>query len=757
MPTDFSTHQKNTHYFPSPPMKQHFLSMSRFPPKHRGKAFILCAILLAIITQLPETPSTPTKWVPRFSNYQSPSLDNEFSIEASKMRFNNRISRVPRTPGHQYTISVVTAATTKHRFLSLVRLCDSLVNADYAGYTNIRLIFNIDVGTSADVVEYATSFSWPHGSKSIHRRVKKGGLVTAVAECWYPSSPEDHGIILEDDIEVSPYFFRWLLNALKAHYADPDPRVVGISLYTPRTVEHIVGRARFRIDPSKIYRETMYGQPLPCSWGALWLPSAWTEFLAYMSTRLEAEEAVSVKGTTVSVPGSLTMYWARSWKKYMMEIMYTKDYYMIYPNFPYQTSFSTNHVELGEHITSEKEREKRLADFTVPLFQESSFEMLKREFGLDDPLSFLPTLRNIRMLDIHSRPMIDVNCFVDEECTQQYPPQVPSPSTATKLWSTRRDHVCQDIPFNDNYLMKDSNTLTLVIDSGPRCDMPILVKQLEYYSKSSTIAAIVVIWNDRLRATPPSVDLGNTFVTFLPQFQSSRNNRYNPSSKIITDGVIIMELGIRVHLDDITEAHKLWEGHKNNIVGFSPIISQHNDQEYIGIKSNVMVLHSSFLKMYSCDEGTAYAQYQVDRLDGYEDLAMSMLVSAVVKDASPLVLDPMHRLIRFADRHEPKSTRLEASTNIFTEFFFHSSITPTQKLKATTLLQTGDVIKTKTKLQPFHLKGGSKARRDELSCVYDGFYNKWSATNNYNGGKDEEEESLETICKSGWDNLEQIN
>jgi len=654
----------------------------------------LTMVIFILIIQLPDTLRSQKSGITKFTTIQSREIDHEFSLDASKMRYKNRLTALPSKSEHSFSISIITAASTKQRFSSLVRLCDSLVKAYYSGRTNIRLLFNIDVGTSAEVIEYVNRFVWPHGPKTVHVRVEKGGLVSAVAESWYPSSPEDHGIILEDDIEVSPYFFVYLLKVLDAHYADPDPRLIGISLYTPRAVEHIAGRSRFHIDPASTFTGNLYGQTLPCSWGALWLPSGWTNFLAYMSTRLEAEEEVTIEDTTVSVPGSLTMYWARSWKKYMTEIMYTHDLFMVYPNLPNQVSFSTNHVELGEHIVSEKDRGKRLADFTVPLLQEDSLNGLKEKLG-KDPLAFPSNLRDINMLDIYSRPIVDLECLIDDECTAKYPPQMPSPSSVlNRLWSSRRNHVCQNIPFNDNYLMKEDTKLTLVIDSGVNCDLEILAGQLKYYSNSAKIIAILVVWNDTSRPPPPSVRIGNLFVSFLPQFESSIHNRFNPSSKIITDGVMVVDLGVKVHLDDIHEAYNLWSDFPNNIVGFTSIRIKKSADSYIGVRSNVMILHSRFLKMYSCDEGMAYIHYQVEKLGGCEDLALSMFVSIDTKYLSPLLFTPRHRLVRFTSLHQHPQPNTEC-IEVLSQYFYRSSNPPAKKLQRGTNQEMDELLCTK--------------------------------------------------------------
>lgn len=57
-----------------------------------------------------------------------------------------------------------------------------------------------------------------------------------------------------------------------------------------------------------------------------------------------------------------------SWKKFLIDMMYLRGYVTLYPNFPNQTSFSTNHMEPGAHInaTDNVVKHKR-EDFVVPL------------------------------------------------------------------------------------------------------------------------------------------------------------------------------------------------------------------------------------------------------------------------------------------------------------------------------------------------------------------------------------------------------
>ena len=57
-------------------------------------------------------------------------------------------------------------------------------------------------------------FYWPHGNTFIHHRVVHAGLLTAIVESWYPRSNNSYGILLEDDVEVSPLYYAWTKMAL---------------------------------------------------------------------------------------------------------------------------------------------------------------------------------------------------------------------------------------------------------------------------------------------------------------------------------------------------------------------------------------------------------------------------------------------------------------------------------------------------------------------------------------------------------------
>lgn len=68
----------------------------------------------------------------------------------------------------------------------------------------------MEQSSDARTMQMIDEFEWNHGSLFVHRRVIHGGLLPAVVESWYPSSNDSYGLLLEDDVELSPLFYAWL-------------------------------------------------------------------------------------------------------------------------------------------------------------------------------------------------------------------------------------------------------------------------------------------------------------------------------------------------------------------------------------------------------------------------------------------------------------------------------------------------------------------------------------------------------------------
>ncbi|MBA0565128.1 hypothetical protein Golob_010020 [Gossypium lobatum] len=280
---------------------------------------------------------------------------------------------------------------TQSRAPSLTRLLKSLSGAYYTG-DEIPVSFNMDSKVDEATIKLVDSFEWLHGPKTLRRRIIQGGLIRAVSESWYPTSDDDFGLLLEDDIEVSPYYYLWIKYALLAYHYDPQvslPELSSISLYTPRLVEVVKERPRWNPTEffNRIHPNTPYLHQLPCSWGAVFFPKHWREFYVYMNMRF-TEDA---KANPVQIPKSRTNGWQASWKKFLIDMMYLRGYVSLYPNFPNQASFSTNHMEPGAHISAKDNVVRHdKADFEVPLLMEDFRTLLPN--GKLPPASKLPSL-----------------------------------------------------------------------------------------------------------------------------------------------------------------------------------------------------------------------------------------------------------------------------------------------------------------------------------------------------------------------------
>ncbi|KAK1307989.1 hypothetical protein QJS10_CPA09g02073 [Acorus calamus] len=287
---------------------------------------------------------------------------------------------------------------TQNRANSLQRLLQSLKNAYYLG-DEVSISFNMDSRVDEETLKLVGSFEWPQGAKTIRRRIIQGGLIRAVSESWYPSSDDEFGLLLEDDIEVSPYYYLWIKYALLAYHYDPQvslPELSSISLYTPRLVEVVKERPKWNATEffKKVHPNTPYLHQLPCSWGAVFFPKQWREFYAYMNARF-TEDA---KRNPVQIPKSRTNGWQASWKKFLIDMMYLRGYVSLYPNFPRQASFSTNHMEPGAHISAKDNVVKHdKSDFEVPL--------LREDFRLFLPNGKLPPPGKLPVLNLFNQPV----------------------------------------------------------------------------------------------------------------------------------------------------------------------------------------------------------------------------------------------------------------------------------------------------------------------------------------------------------------
>ncbi|GAA5875051.1 hypothetical protein JCM3774_003415 [Rhodotorula dairenensis] len=304
---------------------------------------------------------------------------------------------------HFHTPRIDISVVTNNRPVSLHRLLTSLRTAHYYG-DDVSLSIHLEQTADRLTHRLVDDLDWAHGPLSVRHRILLGGLMPAIVESWYPTSNDTYGVLLEDDVEVSPLFYGWLKFAI-LHYRytlagrKASPRLFGVSLYQQKNIE-LRPEGRQPFDAHALFRDlslsptTPYLSQIPCSWGAAYFPEQWREFHSYLALRL-SELALSVSEPIV--PEIRSNRWPRSWKKYFIELVYLRGYTMLYPNYPGFESLSTNHLEVGTHVHTAVEMKKK-ALFEVPL--------LPRTASLVDSLPGPPGLETLPAWE--SLPIIDL-------------------------------------------------------------------------------------------------------------------------------------------------------------------------------------------------------------------------------------------------------------------------------------------------------------------------------------------------------------
>lgn len=233
-----------------------------------------------------------------------------------------------------------------NRLDAVKNLTDSLLAAEYE--RDVDLWFSFDRSDLQDeLVRYADDVVWPYGEKHVRAFNERQGLRQHVLSCGDLTERYDAVIVFEDDLEVSPCFFGYVLQALAA-YGD-DSRVAGISLY-----KHCFHPGANRPFEPEDNGADVFAMQFAMSWGQCWTKTMWEGFRAWYS-----ENSCKDLALGDLLPRYVTRWNEKSWLKYYMRYIVETNKYFIYPN----TSLTTNSSEAGEH------RDSSCNDYMVPLLR----------------------------------------------------------------------------------------------------------------------------------------------------------------------------------------------------------------------------------------------------------------------------------------------------------------------------------------------------------------------------------------------------
>ncbi|ORY91888.1 hypothetical protein BCR43DRAFT_527215 [Syncephalastrum racemosum] len=220
----------------------------------------------------------------------------------------------------------------------LERLLKSLETARYIG-DKVDLTVLTGSSTDSRTRRVIHDMVW-QGTKTVQHRIVPTDRSLRTTEAWYPTSDDEYGLLLEQDMTVAPDFYVWLKYALlKYRYESRTRELYGISLYSPRVAE--AGLERRILTPP--VESTPYLMQAPCTLGgAVYFPEHWREFHDYMTARLA--DALKYGLQQIQVPGARSMSWTYAWRRYLDEWVYLRGAVMLYPNFDSRhSSLSTPH------------------------------------------------------------------------------------------------------------------------------------------------------------------------------------------------------------------------------------------------------------------------------------------------------------------------------------------------------------------------------------------------------------------------------
>ncbi|KAL8263827.1 hypothetical protein R6Q59_021957 [Mikania micrantha] len=346
-------------------------------PKRRFyPLFIVLSLSALFILSLYRSSSISLSSSPPISQFRSPSLQNP--------------------PGFSLTIKLL----TYDRLHSLARCLRSLAAAHYDDdKVNIHIFIDhfkvpdqmseyLDkkLNESRQILDFVDGFEWRFGEKMVHYRTGNVGLQAQWLEAWWPASDDEFAFVVEDDIELSPLYYRFLKGLIVNYYfnaSNYSPWIYGASLQRPRFVP---GKHGNKISINKETKVFLY--QLVGTWGQLLFPKPWKEFRLWYDTH-------KTKGMKPTLDGMVTTGWYKKmgekiWTPWFIKFIHAQGYFNIYTNLLNESALSVSHRDTGVNYG-------KTAGPDSNLIQENSHE---------SKLFKLEPLRNLKWYDFCFREVI---------------------------------------------------------------------------------------------------------------------------------------------------------------------------------------------------------------------------------------------------------------------------------------------------------------------------------------------------------------
>lgn len=244
-----------------------------------------------------------------------------------------------------------------NRNRSMERLLTSLKEANYYGDA-VDLIISIDKSDNDKVKCVAEEFVWDFGRKILKVYQEKQGLRKHILACGLYLNTYEAIAVLEDDIIVSPFFYRYMKNTIA--FYEKDENIAGISLYGHSW--NVIANMPFQ----PIYgKYDTYFMQFAQSWGQIWLRKPWEDFYNWYCSN----ETIFSEKCEKPFPESVANWPETSWLKYHIKYCVENNKFFVYPYI----SLTTNFTESGTH-------NKKLTRFQVPMLYSDKVNYILADF-----------------------------------------------------------------------------------------------------------------------------------------------------------------------------------------------------------------------------------------------------------------------------------------------------------------------------------------------------------------------------------------
>ncbi|OWM73559.1 uncharacterized protein LOC116201428 [Punica granatum] len=269
------------------------------------------------------------------------------------------------------SFSLIIKVLAFNRLDSLSRCLRSLAAADYLSDTVHLHVYvdhfslddkssttDQDLDNSRRILDFVDGFKWGFGDKLVHSRTRNAGLQAQWLEAWWPSSDDEFAFVVEDDLEVSPVYYKFVRAVILNYYYNASnfsPSIYGVTLQRARFVPGKHGNKIKLDDGTRVFLYQLVG-----TWGQILFPRPWKEFRRWYDEH-------KAKGIKPLIDGMVTTGWYKRlgekiWTPWFIKFIHSRGYFNIYTNFIHERALSVSHRDAGVNYAKTAGPDSQLLD-----------------------------------------------------------------------------------------------------------------------------------------------------------------------------------------------------------------------------------------------------------------------------------------------------------------------------------------------------------------------------------------------------------